>query len=323
MTRCCSTPDLAWQPRDVEGQVADVQHCRSCGRVHRTEKYAICLKFPHPNRCVNCGGDLLQSGTAAGGLVVRCGACGLTPQADQQVHQQLAALHPSGRFLETARALADSGRHVLALKLATAEVRWGDHPVDGMVLRLHQLDELGLTETALEEAYEWSGLDGAPPVVHSLMAQFYASLGDLTAAQRALERGLSLFPQEIEWWADHAELMIHQDDRPAALRSATKGLAAEAVRARCLTVIMEVAERYYGGSQYAEAVAACSVAGALQETEAGLAWIRARVAATGTDTAYMVRWLEVVVALDPTNTDAQQMLAPYQRKEEKKPRFWF
>ncbi|MEO0604683.1 MAG: hypothetical protein AAF211_24835 [Myxococcota bacterium] len=303
-TQCCPVMDLQWTPRLVEDQYADVYFCASCGHVHRTEKYATNLRFPYNDRCVNCGGDLDDE---------RCTFCGLTPEEDKALHDRLASLHPDRDYMLASRALFESGRYVLALKLATAQVRWGADPVAGEVQRLSVLEAMNEFDRALDEAYEWADNPGCPPVVFGVIAGLEANLGNLQGALVALERGLAKEPGRSDWWIDYAELNVHLDERANALRAAAKALPDPTVQERAISVMAEVGERYYASGQYAAALSACSLAQDLQERYVDLAWLRARIAANHQDSDYMIRWLETTVALDPGHDEAQAMLAPYKR----------
>ncbi len=325
LIQCCAVMDLQWTPRVVDDQYADVYFCASCGHVHRTEKYAVNLRFPYHDRCVNCGGDLqLTPEAAAAGItepephMVRCAHCGLSAVEDKELHDKLAALHPSQDYLQASEALVEAGRYVLALKLATAQTRWGGDPVMGEVQRLAVLEAMNEFDRALDEAYEWSDNEGCPPLVFEVIAQLEAGVGNLRGAMTALERGLSLQPGNTVWWADYAELNVMLDERPGALRAAGKALADAGTEGRAIAVLSEIGERYYAGGQYAEALAACSLAQERQEHHVALAWLRARIAAVNQDTNYMVKWLEHTLALEPDHAEAQEMLAPYRRR-----RSWF
>lgn len=318
--RCCPSMDLQWTQRVVEEQYADVFFCASCGRVHRTEKYPVALRFPSADRCVNCAGDLVSRG-ASGPFQqydpedLYCAVCGLTVAADKALHDRLAALLPDGGYLDAANALSQSHRFVLALKLSTAEVRWGQDPVAGEILRLEVLEAMNEFDRALDEAYEWAEREGCPPLVWGTIAQLEASSGDIGRALSALERGLAALPERFDWWLDYAELNVHLDDRPNAVRAAAKALHDPRTEHRALGVLAEVGERYYASGLYAEALSACSIANDRQQEHAGIAWLRARIAAANQDAAYLVKWLEITVGLDPGHTQALEMLAPYRRKK--------
>jgi tetratricopeptide (TPR) repeat protein len=307
-TTCCPAMDTQWTQRVVERQHADVFCCVACGHVHRVEKYAICKRFPSPDRCVNCGGDRPEDRPG------RCPGCGRTQAEDREAHNKLAALHPSRAYLPAARALHRAGREVLALKLATAEVVWGDAPVDGMLLRLEILEAMELMDVALDEAYSWMERPGAPIALFGIIAQLEAGSGNLQGAITVLERGLKLAPERSDWWCDLAEISVHLDDRPLALRTIGKVLADPSVQERALQVIADVGERYYADQQYAEALSACSLANHLQETSFGIAWLRARIAASQNDHAYLLRWVETALKLNPDHAEARSMHDAYAKR---------
>lgn len=309
---CCPVMDLQWTQRIVDRQYADIYFCASCGHVHRTEKYAIPLRFPYQGRCINCGGDQRES---AQGLT--CTLCQKTTAEDKELHDRLARLHPSGDYLAASQALAQHGRHVLALKLATAEIQWGRQPVQGMFQRINTLESLNEYDRALDEAYEWAEQEGAPIEVWSTIAALEASVGNIKGAITALERGLHKSPEHFSMWADYAELMVHIDERPGALRAASHVLRdpKREHEVRGVAVLTEIGERYYAAGQFAEALGACSLARDLQEQYEELAWLRARIAATNQDLDYLVKWLEVTVTLNPEHSEAKAMLDPYKREK--------
>jgi tetratricopeptide (TPR) repeat protein len=317
-TQCCPVMDLQWTQRVIDDQYADVYFCASCGHVHRTEKYALSMRFPYEDRCVNCGGDLvLTQGDEyrPDPRFIKCTHCGLSAVDDKALHDRLASIHPDGDYLLASEALADENRLVLALKLATAETRWGKDAIAGEVQRLAVLEAMNEFDRALDEAYEWADNKGAPSLVFGVIATLEAGVGNLGGAMTALERGLNIEPENTEWWADYAELNVHMDERPNALRAASKAVHDPTTEKRAIEVIAEVGERYYANGMFAEALGACSLAGDKQERYVQLAWLRARIAAVNQDTEYLVRWREATVALDPDHAEAQEMLAPYKRRK--------
>jgi tetratricopeptide (TPR) repeat protein len=315
--QCCPTMDLQWTQRVIDEQYADVYFCASCGHVHRTEKYPISNGFPYQDRCVNCGHalELVDPEAPQEAANYRCTGCGLTAVEDKDLHDHLASLHPDGDYLAASQALVENGRYVLALKLATAETRWGRNPVEGEIQRLGVLEAMNEYDRALDEAYEWSNTAGCPPLIYGVVAQLEAGSGNIRGAMAALEKGLNAEPDNAGWWMDYAELNLHLDDRPGALRAASKALHDPAQEKRALQVVVEAGERLYANGQYAEALGACSLAGDRQEKNAELAWLRARIAAINQDTNYMVKWLEVAAELNPNHKEAQEMLAPYKKRK--------
>lgn len=300
----------------IDDQWADVYFCASCGHVHNAEKYALGFRFPFRDRCVNCGGDLRLTDPSVGPTPhnIRCVACGLTDAEDHEQHLRYAGLHPSGAFMPASEALAEMGRFVLAVKLATAETRWGHDPIAGEMQRLRVIDQMGQNDRALDEAYEWADNEGSPVDVWGLVAEFEASFGNISGAMKALERALKLAPQRFDWWADYAEFQVLIDDRNGAVRSAAKALGDAAYEERSVAVLAEIGERFYASGQFAEALGACSLAKDKQEKYVTLTWLRARIAAVNQDTEYLVKWLEATLQLDPEHEEARQMLAPYTKK---------
>ncbi len=307
---CCPEMETLWAQQTVDPQhLADVLACAACGHVHRTEKYAVPLRFPRPGRCANCAGDQVEADA-----VYRCSSCGKSAQEDKQYHDRLAQIHPSKQYLAAAGALNESGRTVLALKLATAEIMFGEDPASAMFLRITLLSAMGLLDRALDEALEWSDLQGAPVEVHGLIAQLEAESGNLPGAIHALERGLKADHERWEWYCDLAEIHLEGDDRGNALRMAAKAIKNPETRKRALAVVLDVGERYYAAAMYAEALSACSTAHDLQESTFALAWLRARIASSQGDTQYLVKWLEIAVSLDPDHPEAHHMLESYRKK---------
>lgn len=322
-TECCPTMDLQWTQRVVDNQYADVWFCASCGHVHRTEKYLVSMRFPYQDRCVNCGGDLVVAGEtppyqAPDPEQVRCTECGLSAAEDRELHERLVSIHPEHSYLGASMALVESGRYVLALKLATAETRWGHDPVDGEVQRLAVLEAMSEYDRALDEGYEWAENAGCPVLVWGVIAELEAGSGNIGGALTALEKGINLEPENTEWWIDYAELNLHLDDRPQAVRAAAKAVHDPNSERRAVLVLAEVGERYYASSMYAEALSACSCAAERQERHVELAWLRARISAVNQDTDYLVKWLEHTLLLEPSHEEAKEMLQPY-----KKRRGWF
>jgi tetratricopeptide (TPR) repeat protein len=186
-----------------------------------------------------------------------------------------------------------------------------------MIERIEILDEMGLTDKAIDEGYEWSDLPGCPVDVWPVIAQLEAGAGNVQGAIRALDRGLQTTPDRPDWWTEMGELLTHSDDRPGALRAAARGLVAAENVDRCLAVIAEIAERYYGTGVPADALAACSIAGNLQERSAAMCWMRARIAANTQDFEYQLKWVRATVEADPNHADALAMLEKYDRPEKK------
>ncbi len=321
---CCEDPQLRWESRQIVDRFADVLACANCRRTHKVEDWAISIAPPDPERCVNCGGDLMvdtsRSRHAAPTGELRCAACHLTPKESRKLHSKLARLHPSGRFLEAARAATEGGRVVLGFKLATAHLAYEGDDVDARMLRLQGLEALGMVEPALEEAWRWLD-EGGPSTVLSTIAGLEASRGNMEATVEALERGLRMDPQNLSMWTDYAEIQAHFDDRDGALASAGYGLNDPRYKQRCLDVIATVAERAYAEEDLEGALDAVNRAGAAKQDSVDIAWITARIAARLRQWDEAEAWLQVTLELDPDHRQAQEALARIKPREKR--RGWF
>jgi len=315
-TNCCPVADLQWTQRYIDNQWADVYFCASCGHVHRAEKYALPTRFPYQDRCVNCSGDLrfVDQNLGPDPHNIRCTMCGMTAAECHETHARYAQLHPDGDLLAASEALADSGRYVLALKLATAETRWGNNPIMGEIQRLAVMEAMGQGDQALDEAYEWADNDGTPVDVFGVLATLEAGAGNVQGAMKALERGLNIDAGRADWWVEYAEFHVLLDDRPGAVRAAAHAIDDPELEDRVVAVLAEMGERFYAGGQFAEALGACSIAKDKQEKYVALTWLRARIAAVNQDTEYLVKWLEATLALDPEHQEAAEMLQPYKKR---------
>lgn len=307
---CCANQQLAWTQSRVGERWADIYACTSCQHIHKMESWLVPLEWPGAERCVNCGGGYVMSARSkkskAGDDAPRCEHCGLTAQKDMELHDGLAALHPYRSYVLGAEVAADLGRHILALKLATAATRWGagDDGVVGRVIRIQALESIGKIDRALDEAYDWAH-KGAPPVVWGLIATLEGTSGNLEGSMKALKYGIQVDPDNTSIWADYAELLVHFGETDRALDAATHVLGDVELRDRGLNVIADVAKARYAEGHPHEAKAATAVAGDLVDKNVEIAWLLARIAAQESDEPVALAWLEKVLALDPAHAEAK------------------
>jgi tetratricopeptide (TPR) repeat protein len=308
--------DLRWKQTRVGERWADICYCAACKHIHKMESWLVPLRALNPGRCVNCGGDLRREK----GKDPACGRCGLTEPECRDLHGRLAQVHPSQDFQAAALAAAERSRHVLALKLASAASRWGRDDDAARRARVNALQALGLTDRALDEAWEWAHR-GAPHDVWSLLAGLEAGVGNVDGALRALEYGLEADPAAKGMWMDYAELLAHVDQRQSAAHAAMNALEDEALRARAMQVIADVALRNYDEKLYVDALSICSALGDFQRLDARITWLRARVAAQQDDRDGAMRWLRLTLDLDPDHAEAQTALDRIEPRARKKG--WF
>jgi tetratricopeptide (TPR) repeat protein len=297
---CCQTSEPRWTQRVIQGHLADIHFCFSCGTVYDAELYAVPLRlFPVEYRCVNCGGQLDME---------LCPHCSKSEDESVAMHEELTAQLHLPDMLRAALAMSEEGRHALALKLASAAVKWGSDPITARVLRLEELQALGEHTRALNEAFDWVE-DDAPTLVWGVIAQMEVGRDNHEGAIHALERGLHQDPENTGLTTDYAEIMTFIDNRPSALHYATKGLKDPAMQERSVAVIADIGERFYVDGKYNSALKACARAGSLQDRYIELSWIRARIYSVKEDQQGLKRALQTVLAIDPNHAEAARLMA--------------
>lgn len=307
---CCANQQLAWTQSRVGERWADIYVCTSCQHIHKMESWLVPIEWPGAERCVNCSGGYVMVARSkkskAGDDAPRCERCGLTAQKDMELHDGLAALHPYRSYVLGAEVAANLGRHVLALKLATAATRWGagDDGVVGRILRIQALEAIGQIDRALDESYDWAHV-GAPPAIWSLIASLEGTSGNLEGSMKALKYAVQVDPENAATWADYAELLVHFGEMDRALDAATYTLSDPEVCDRGVAVIAEVAKARYAENHPHEAKAAADVAGPHADKNVELAWLFARIAAEDGDEPGALVWLQKVLAIDPAHAEAK------------------
>ncbi|TVQ87338.1 MAG: tetratricopeptide repeat protein [Deltaproteobacteria bacterium] len=316
---CCDAPDPHWESREVVGRFADALVCKSCRRTLKLEDWAISLDLPQPERCTNCGGRLDRvpySGPPD--PAAKCNDCGLSVADAKKLHKRLVRLHPTGDYLEAAKACRDLGRLVLAFKLATAQIAYRSDTIEARELRLQALEGLGLIEPALVEAKDWIDR-GAPASVFSITAGLEAARGNLDGTLDVLRLGLSTDPQNTRLWTDYAEILAHFDEREDALEAASYGLSSPEYRNRALDVVALIAETYESEDKLQQAVAAVQRAGKFKKRSVRIAWLTARIAARLHQWEEAKAWLRVTLELDPSHREARLALQRLVPEVEPKP----
>ncbi len=310
--RCCDQPSMKWRQTRVGDRRSDIYVCSRCQHIDAMESWLVPLSPPDRGRCANCSGHLqLKEGN------YRCDYCGLTSGKTRELHDNLSALHPSRNYLQAALAAAEMNRFVIALKLSTAAILWNENEEEQVLaraVRLQSLEGLGELDRALDEAYEWS-TNGAPPLVWGVIADLEAAAGNMDGALAALKNGIAAEPENLDMWLDLAELFAELDDRGKALSAASHGLNSPESRPRALAVIADIAERYYADSMWFNAEESLKVAGDLQDKNVNLAWLRARLAASAENVGEAVQWLDCVLQLEPSHTEAQEALQKLRPKK--------
>lgn len=297
---CCDDMDIVWTHAKVANRWADVCGCRSCEHIHAMESWPIPLRFAPPESCVNCGGHRASP-------VQACDRCGFTEIEDHAFHDRLRSASEHETYLEASRVAVASHRLVMALKLATASLRWERSPEQAGRIRLECLEGIGLLDEALEEASRWIR-NGGPPFLYGTVAGLQAAMGDLQAASETLAYGVRQDPTSGPMWADLAEALDILGEIPASLEAAEQAMAFPAVADRALELIRKAANRYYVHGQFEDAAVVARLAGDHQRAHADLAWIRGQAATFAADNVEALTWGKVVLQLEPEHAEAKELV---------------
>lgn len=322
VTECCGNPQLRWTQSRVGERWSDINVCASCHHIHAMESCLAPIQWPAAEGCVNCGGGYI--GSASAKAAPRCERCGLTAQKDRDLHDVLVSAHPEKNFAKGAEVASALGRHVLALKLATAATRWGspEDAVIGRRIRIESLYRIGQVDRALDEAYEWANHGGAPPSVWSQIATMEGETGNVEATVQALKYGVQVDPTNADMWANYAEILLMQGNLPRALDAARHVLVYPDYVERALAVIAEAAEASYADGRPHDAKLAANVAGDRLESTEALTWLLARMSAGENDEDQAVAWLQKTLKLNPEHAEAQAALLALRPPAEPKKAGW-
>lgn len=260
----------------------------------------------------------------AGAKGAECGHCSMTAEADFALHQHLKSSTPDLTFTAAAALALRANRRVLALKLATAAIRWEESPDSAWHTRILALSGMEFQDQAYEEAVRWVRREGSP-VAFSALARVQVEMAAPQEAIRTLQYALTQSPEEPLLWAELAEHFYAVKDYPRALDAASRLIdkkIEKVLTKRALRVIQDAASGYYRHGQFDDAAAAAAIAGRYQERIADLAWIRAHVATFRPNDAETLRWAQVVLKLDPHHSDALALVARLTIQEKKRGWLW-
>lgn len=323
---CCANPLLEPKVTIEVSQFREVITCGSCGSLHSNDTIPAPIAWA-PDNCIHCGGLLEEETWRDDGFEPesRCCACELTPLESLEMHRRLATAESGHTSLLAAAVRAlDSGRAVMAIKLATAAVADGEDATFARFVRLKALAEGGLVDQSLDEAWAWieEGEQLIPSEVFSWLTTMEAETGNVPGIRRAIEVHLRVAPENLAAWTDYGELLLALGESQSALQAAAYGLTSldNALNQRNLAVILEVAEDMYRRELYAEALSAVGHAGDFLETHVELAWLRARIAAIKNDAETSRQWLQNVLALEPNHAEAK---AAWEKVKPAKKKGWF
>lgn len=317
-TTCCASPDPVWTARKDGERYVDALVCNGCHHEHKAEPWLVPLIPPDllRGKCVNCAGTLhianrreiirMETADRLIDPVWSCRECDLTEKDAYVLHRKLARLHPSNEFLEAAVAAAEAGRYVLALKLATADLKWGGASTVARAVRLQSLESLGHAVDAINETWRWIQ-DGAPKEAWGILADLQHHNQDPYAALEALRAGLRADPQNQQWWLEAAELYYEVGHIDAAARAAVKGVSHPDLRPRCLEILFSAAELSLSRGEAQDAKYIADICTRLGVDELAVSMLHVRVSIGLTDYPTASRWLQHAEKQDRGNAEAASL----------------
>lgn len=195
------------------GQVlADILLCSKCGHKEHIEDWSAPIVPISATSCCNCGSNRHDE---------TCEYCGLSAQEDKEVHLELRDLIAPGRdFLSTARHANKMGRRLIALKLSTAAVLFGEPTriEAARALRVWLLSAVGEEKAALKDAKMWVEQSAKPTQLA------WGSLGQQCEHQKlfgdaveAYRNALKVDPQQHLIRGRLAKLLLDQNREGQAI----------------------------------------------------------------------------------------------------------
>lgn len=292
----CQSPKLRWITLRKHVPV-DTLQCQSCGVAIAEEDWMAPLMALIPGRCMNCGERRDFD---------NCVNCGLTRHEDAQVHDELRFMvAPDKNLLGASRQASRIGRHLIALKLATAAASTNE---DGKgevarALRIWLLSAIGENEAALEDGKAWCEQSPDP----SAMA--WASYGQQLergafpgSAADAYDKSLKKEWRNFSIRARRANLLYQLHREGQASEEACRvleGQADDQAVAIALRVAEQLCDLYESQLRDDEVDRMLDRAGKHTERSALLLGHRARLAALNGDVAGAKKDLKKARRLDP------------------------
>lgn len=271
--------------------------CQRCGTNLAEEDWVAPLAPYLEENCVNCG-DRRNFDV--------CVSCGLSKDDDRQVHDELRALvAPTHDLLNAARAASKMGRRLIALKLATAALSYGEpgEREAARALRIWLLSAVGEGEAASEDARYWVERTENPSAVA------YASYGQMLQANNNAGQAAEVYRQALE--RDASLVTIRARRAVLLIQMSREGQASEeAIRVfeskpdeQAAKLALEVAETLCGkweaSMRDAEIRRMVEKAGTYAELSAKMLAHRARLAALDGDASSAKRDLKAARRLNP------------------------
>jgi len=216
----------------------DTLQCQTCGITVMEEDWMVPLMPITAGRCINCGERRDFDS---------CVNCGLTRDEDTQVHDELRFhVSPSHGLFEAARIASRAGRHLIALKLATAAFATSDAGTNeaARALRIWLLAAIGEPASALEDSKAW--VDNTPDpsaVAWACYGQQLQAHNFSGGAADAYHKSLRKMPGQYAIRARRAQLLFDLHREGQALDETCRVLSSAKADDNATNIALAVAEQ--------------------------------------------------------------------------------
>ena len=300
----CNSTQLQW--KTVREHVPfDVLYCTACEEVLAQDDWDAPLLPIDRKRCLNCGGHYANE---------VCDGCGLSYEEVLQVHDELRDLiDPNLGHLEAARQAARDGRHLLALKLASAAALF-DKPsraVRARAIRVHLLATVDNPQTARDDAREWTQQEGdVPAIAWALYGKQLDACKIMGAALEAFERSLAIDPNQTSLRIRKAEILVamgREGQGGKEIQNLLKKKLDERNVQRLIPLIEQLVCFHADGLRDDQVLEILQNVTSVVERSPILLIHRARIAALDGEQAAAKRDLKIARKLDPDRPEYQKV----------------
>ncbi|MCB9763335.1 MAG: hypothetical protein H6739_26450 [Alphaproteobacteria bacterium] len=312
------TPSSAsrWVTRIIKGVPRDLKIETETGRPLAVARWTAPLTPARPDHCADCGGarrlpdtDLTREGGGVRLPIPVCDDCGLTAQEDYKLHEKILQKLRCTGFVEGADRAARTGRHVLALKLATAGVHYGEDIPSSRLQRIRELDLVGCPENARADLAAWLEIPQTSPTVAIDVAEMQRSMGWLDRALQSLTDALRRDPNNRALLVHRATIALESGAASIVVTDASRCLGPDdEIAQRALALVARLAELFIEDHRVSEAIEAIDRAAPYAHRDPRTTWLLARAEQARGQLSVSRRWLKQTLHIDPDHAEAIALL---------------
>lgn len=304
-----------WTTRTVEGQPRDIKIDATTNTAIAIASWTAPLEPLRPNHCANCGGprELPDGVTISGGGVripsPRCTRCGLSADEDLRHHQDIITRLGESTFADAAERASRTGRHVLALKVATAGAYYGEDRDRSRAQRIRELERVGASEVAQADVRAW--LETARPLTATCLriVELQVKARQHQAALSTLNEGLRRSPTDRALLLRLAQLHHELDDEQHAIPLALRCLGPEDEHSlAALEIVLVYAEALLQDHRANESADLINRAAPYAHRNARATFTLAQAEHKRGQSSEARRWLRQTLGLNPAHEAAVELM---------------